>query len=928
MHVEFAKVQEIGTIEDLEIDFSEGLNVISGPNEAGKSTLMRAIWLALTRRCTSKAKEIREIVPNSGGTPAVEVHVVADGTRYELEKVFDGQSGQVRLRVESSNGTLDQHTGEEADEVIREALGFGEASGRTGVPSHFGFWPAIWVTQDERHLDPGERLADEGDPESISSVLAQMGGDVLAGSGAEIVEQAREEYEKFFTDSGSLTTRSGAPLHEAKQNRNQAEKRFEELRRRQNEYEGDLDELGRLEDRLAGIDEQLPGLESEAEEAREDFQQVQALREELKTARSELKTAKSEAGRLEDRLSRRTELQQEIEGLEDDLEEKQTRAEELEEDLEEHRDERTDLKDQVEEAEEEKEALDQRQSELRSHLDVLRAKEKLEDVEAQADELQKLEGRRDELAGQIAEIAVDKNTIEELESQKEEYNEARTRLETASAQLRFRAQGDVDVDVAGETLSLREGEEKSRRIDEPTTLEVEDLLEIDVEPGGEDLSTIREAAREAKEEYESALAEFGAESVAEARSKHQRKQQLETELASVKDQISGLMPEEGSGLEEARSRFESQLSAAKEQRASYASDADGEDSPSGDQETDNENSTTLPDTEEEARTLLAETDDDLEEAEEALEKARESLQEHDEGARQLQKDLQKANTQAEGISESLSATRQTLEGHEKEHGAEEDLRADLEKAEEEVQEKEDSVEKIEAELEDLRPEDLKARKERMESALKNTKEERRELKSDLDKVRGRLESDDLRGLHGRLEEARQDLEEAQAEVDRLEQQADAAELLYNTLVEKRAAARQQYLAPLREEVEDLLGRFFGAERTTVEFGEEFSLETLSRSTDGSFEFDQLSAGAKQQLSVLVRLAMARLIAQERPHPVFLDDALSDTDPDRFEAIANILHSASQDLQIVLTTCHHERHRQLGVPTKRMEALKKEASREA
>ncbi len=74
--------------------------------------------------------------------------------------------------------------------------------------------------------------------------------------------------------------------------------------------------------------------------------------------------------------------------------------------------------------------------------------------------------------------------------------------------------------------------------------------------------------------------------------------------------------------------------------------------------------------------------------------------------------------------------------------------------------------------------------------------------------------------------------------------------------------------------------------------------------------------------------MARLIAQERPHPVFLDDALSDTDPDRFEAIANILHSASQDLQIVLTTCHHERHRQLGVPTKRMEALKKEASREA
>jgi DNA repair exonuclease SbcCD ATPase subunit len=921
MYIEFAKVEEFGTIDDLEIGLSDGLNVISGTNEAGKSTLMRAIWLALTRRCTSKAKEIREVVPNGGGTPAVEVHIVADGTRYELEKVFDGQSGQVSPRVEDSNGTFEQHTGDEADEVIREALGFGEASGRTGVPSHFGFWPAVWVTQDERHLDPGARLAEEGDPDSISSVLAQMGGDVLAGSGGEIVERAREEYKKFYTDSGSPTTRSGAPLHEAKQDRDRAEERFEELKRRREEYEGDLDELERLRDRLEGIDDQLPALETEAEEAQEAFQQVEALRDELDTAQTKLETAQSKKGRLEDRLSRRTELQEKIEDLEADLEEKQTRAETIEEDLEEHRGKRPDLKAQVEEAEKEKETLDRKISELRSHLDVLRVEERMEAIDAQADELKGLKERRDELAGEIGGIDVDEDTVEELGALKEQFKEVRTRLETAAARLRFQAKEETNLDVGGEALSLSDGEETSRRIDEPTTLQVGDLLEIDVEPGGEDLSTIRKKAWEAKEDYEGALAEIGAESVAEARNENQRKQRLETELTSVKEQIEGLMPEEDSDLEEARSRLESQLSKAKEQRASYAAggDSDKKDEPGRE---------SLPETEEETQALLTETEDDLEAAENNLEEAREALWEHDETAQQLQKDLQKAKTQAEGIEDSLSATRGTLEGHEEEHGTEEDLRAELGKAQEEAEEKQGRVEEIEKKLADLSPEDLKARKERAESALENTREERRELKSDLDKVQGRLESDDLRGLHGRLEEARQDLEEAQAEVDRLEQQADAAELLYNTLVEKRTAARRQYLAPLREEVEDLLERFFGAEMATVEFGEEFGLETLSRSTDGSFEFDQLSAGAKQQLSVLVRLAMARLIAREQPHPVFLDDALSDTDPDRFEAIANILHSASQDLQIVLTTCHHERHRQLGVPTKRMEALKKEASREA
>jgi uncharacterized protein YhaN len=55
--------------------------------------------------------------------------------------------------------------------------------------------------------------------------------------------------------------------------------------------------------------------------------------------------------------------------------------------------------------------------------------------------------------------------------------------------------------------------------------------------------------------------------------------------------------------------------------------------------------------------------------------------------------------------------------------------------------------------------------------------------------------------------------------------------------------------------------------------------------------------------------------------MFLDDALSDTDPNRFEAIADILHSAAREMQIIMTTCHHDRHRRLSGSTMRMGALK-------
>ena len=68
--------------------------------------------------------------------------------------------------------------------------------------------------------------------------------------------------------------------------------------------------------------------------------------------------------------------------------------------------------------------------------------------------------------------------------------------------------------------------------------------------------------------------------------------------------------------------------------------------------------------------------------------------------------------------------------------------------------------------------------------------------------------------------------------------------------------------------------------------------------------------------------MVRLFSRTTLHPMFLDDALSDTDPDRFEATADILHTAAWEMQIIMTTCHHDRHRRLSGTTKRIEALKR------
>ena len=278
--------------------------MISGPNEAGKSTLMHAAWLCLMWPCRSQSEEIRAIKPNRGGTPKVRVVLEKDGTTYEMDKTFSGSNGTAHLRVRQPDGTVDDFNGDEAEEQILSAIGAGELGGRPKSPTHYGFWPAVWTRQDERHLDPGKHLTEHGSRDSLSSILAEIGGDVLAGSGADIVEQAKEEYDRFYTDSGSETRRSGAPLHEARQQLDDAEEQFDQLQQTRTEYENDLDALERLRKGIAELDEEIPGLESDAKEAAQAFDRVQTLRDELEQEKARLETKTTRVEHLDDRVGR------------------------------------------------------------------------------------------------------------------------------------------------------------------------------------------------------------------------------------------------------------------------------------------------------------------------------------------------------------------------------------------------------------------------------------------------------------------------------------------------------------------------------------------------------------------------------------------------------------------------------------------------
>jgi hypothetical protein len=135
---------------------------------------------------------------------------------------------------------------------------------------------------------------------------------------------------------------------------------------------------------------------------------------------------------------------------------------------------------------------------------------------------------------------------------------------------------------------------------------------------------------------------------------------------------------------------------------------------------------------------------------------------------------------------------------------------------------------------------------------------------------------------------------AQRTHDTLERRAQAAKLLFETLSKHREAARHRHTTPFRQRVERYAQRLF-SQNVHVEIGENLTIE--SKTVDGvTVPFDSLSAGAREQLSLLARIACADLVGSV---PLILDDVLGHSDRDRLNDVAVILGQVAAHTQIVL-----------------------------
>ena len=108
MRIQRLQLRNVRRHRELDLDLGGGgLAVIRGPNEAGKTTVQRAIEIALTRKCTTSGADVEALRPWGGdedARPEITLDFSQeelDATRHgRLEKSFRGQRGTVRLELD------------------------------------------------------------------------------------------------------------------------------------------------------------------------------------------------------------------------------------------------------------------------------------------------------------------------------------------------------------------------------------------------------------------------------------------------------------------------------------------------------------------------------------------------------------------------------------------------------------------------------------------------------------------------------------------------------------------------------------------------------------------------------------------------------------------------------------------------------------
>jgi DNA repair exonuclease SbcCD ATPase subunit len=840
-----------------------GLNLLCAPNEAGKSTVFRALQACLFARHDANTKETRALACIGAQLPAVvEVGFVRDGVGYRIEKSFLRAAAARLFRQDQLIAS-----GRAADEAVWSILGLAPGT-RMFEDSAFGLF---WVRQGQSfeparpseetqamlarviEAEVGQVLGGERGERVLASIVKQLDpeetktGQPRAGGAWRIaidrVEAARTALAEVQAMLAALEADRSALAAKLRERDTLADPAALA------QMQADLDLAARERDAAAALDQAAQKAETEAarrelahERAGDKHQRLVALDRHIAELRARIATLDRQAQEQDAVFNAQAAALGAQEAALGDL---TARLQAAEHALDRARANETAAKDA------------ERVGELRARLDQARA----------------LRDRIGHLQQALALVAVTPDALRRLERAAQEFDAAQARREAQAPRVAVRLgpEGAGRVTCAGDAIA----HPREFAALEPLRIEVARIASIDIAPAAsEDAQDIEHV----RKELDQALRAAGVRSFAEARERRAKADDIAIEQRGLAAElaVTAPAPDGADGLallEKALAQAQARLDAA----------ADAVPDPAA-----------LP-----ALRLAAE------QARDALRRQHQDLQTTVLAAR--------GNVAAEKMRvAALRADRAALADTLATNLA---LGPDAERPDKlvafaaEAAQAHAAFDQAQAEAVRLRAAvpgneqraGVEARAKRLAQAIAGRKDRLQEIEREIAGLQGRVASRGGEGLGERESELTEALALATNDLARLEKRLAALRLLRDTIDACRREAREAFLVPVKRAMRPFLHTLFpGAD---ADLDEHFSIGGVQRGGAVFEPFASLSDGTREQIAIIVRLAFGRLVAERgQPVPVVLDDSLVFSDDERIERMFDVLMQAADQQQVIVLTC--------------------------
>lgn len=236
------RISSFAAIESVEVQFGPGLNVLYGPNDLGKSTMVSAIRLGLLLPHASTHSE--QYVGWTGtGAPSIEITFETGAQRiWRVRKQF-GRTGSSALDESRNGRDFDEiERGRSADGRLREILRWGipepgGAGGGKGLPTSFLATVLLSPQNDVDAVLHDNLQADSAasGKERIAAALQAISQDPLFAS---LLKETQARRDAAYTDKGSKKTARGSVFKVAADRLNETREEKERLERIVAESEG------------------------------------------------------------------------------------------------------------------------------------------------------------------------------------------------------------------------------------------------------------------------------------------------------------------------------------------------------------------------------------------------------------------------------------------------------------------------------------------------------------------------------------------------------------------------------------------------------------------------------------------------------------------------------------------------------------------